>query len=394
MKTTYYLLFSALLVLSSCVKKDMPGGDLFDQEAALYKLDGTSAKQASFYDLTSISVEREDNNTSRNLECFAKLVKENDKNIEIKLATNPSEVDKYNNVYGTNYLQFPDSLVSYPSSIQINAGNVNSDPVNIIVRISPSLKENAPYLLAVSMQSVNSNINIMNSAKTLFYVIEKSHGIIKKSLPLTRSLYLEIDGSTNVSGLGNTFTMEGLIFVEKFRSADDVGDAQISTFMGTEGRTLLRFGDAGVPGNHLQANGTDIGVDFKLKKWYHIALVVDGTKSVAYLNGQKVSEFNKGGSLGDFFIGRSYNGNRGIVGRISEIRLWKTARTSVEIKENILGADKNSQGLYAYWKMNEVKNNKIEDASGNGKNLLLKGQSDLSGQQTIVLADENGIKIE
>ena len=51
-------------------------------------------------------------------------------------------------------------------------------------------------------------------------------------------------------------------------------------------------------------------------------------------------------------------------------------------------------GLYAYWKMNEVKDNKIPDASGNNRFLTLQGQAGKSGRQTIQLhEEEKGVKI-
>ena len=51
-------------------------------------------------------------------------------------------------------------------------------------------------------------------------------------------------------------------------------------------------------------------------------------------------------------------------------------------------------GLYAYWKMNEVKDNKIPDASGNDRDLILYGQASKNGRQTIQLHDEEkGVKI-
>ena len=51
-------------------------------------------------------------------------------------------------------------------------------------------------------------------------------------------------------------------------------------------------------------------------------------------------------------------------------------------------------GLYAYWKMNEVKNNKIPDVSGNNRDLILRGQANKNGRLTIQLhEEEKGVKI-
>ena len=37
---------------------------------------------------------------------------------------------------------------------------------------------------------------------------------------------------------------------------------------------------------------------------------------------------------------------------MAECRVWKTARTASQIKNNMLGVDPNSDGLFGYWKMN------------------------------------------
>ena len=224
---------------------------------------------------------------------------------------------------------------------------------------------------------------------------EKVKGQIKNTLAVTRDEFLLIDnGGSNASDIGGTFTLEGLINVQKFRGPGDNGDAGISTFMGTEGETLLRFGDSGIEPDYLQANGQKIDMKFKANRWYHIALVVDGSKTIAYINGKKVIEFTKSGSLSTFYIGSSYNSNRGIVARFSEIRLWNIARTVTQIKDNMYEVKNTESGLYAYWKMNEVKNNKIPDVSGNNRDLILRGQANKNGRLTIQLhEEEKGVKI-
>ena len=225
---------------------------------------------------------------------------------------------------------------------------------------------------------------------------EKIKGQIKNTLAVTRDEYLAVDngGYSSISDIGSTFTIEGLINVQKFRGAGDNGEAGISTFMGTEGETLLRFGDSGIEPDYLQANGQKIDMKFKTNQWYHIALVVDGSKTIAYINGKKVIEFTKSGSLSTFYIGKSWSENRGIVARFSELRLWSVARTAQQIKDGMYEVTPTESGLYAYWKMNEVKENKIPDASGINRYLTLQGQAGKNGRQTIKLhEEEKGVKI-
>lgn len=393
---TKNILWGLLLVITagSCIKKeDTAGGSLFSQQVLLYKVDGTTKKMAAFSDMTAVVGNEDEVDLKKNMSFFVGLAKENNENLSVTIAWDPQAAEKYNQVYGTQYLMMPDSLISFPTTLNVKANNILSEEGIIQAKISSSLKDNVKYIFALTAQAATQGVSILNASKTLIYTVEKSKGIIKKTVPITRDLYLQLEDNSSMAGIGTTFTMEGLLWVDKFRGPGDGGDAGISTFMGTEGATLMRFGDAGVDPDHLQANGVDIGVKFQLKKWYHIALVVDGSKTTAYVDGAKVIDFTKTGRLASFFIGRSYNDNRGLPGRVAEIRLWNKARTANEIQENIYTVDKKSPGLYAYWKMNEVKDNKIEDVSGNNRNLILMGQSALSGRQVIKLYDEDGIKV-
>ncbi|WP_264846739.1 DUF1735 and LamG domain-containing protein [Capnocytophaga catalasegens] len=375
------------LSMIACSSEEKEGGELFDQQAILYKLEGTNRKQADFSQKTTISASADEIGLQKEEKFVVALVKENSKDVSVSMTLNPQEVEKYNKVYKTNFLPFPEENITLTSQLNIKAGSVTSDEGSVKVDISSQLKENTPYMFAVTMNSA-SGASILNTSKTLFYTVEVVKGLINKTVKITRDEYFELEKGkfTNTS-----FTLEGLIFVEKFRGTGDTGEAGISTFMGVEGQTLLRFGDSGVDPDHLQANGVDIGVKFKTKKWYHIALVVNGSKTIVYVNGEKVTEFTKSGALSggnNFYIGRSYSDGRGIEARLSELRVWKTARSAQQIKENIYEVDKKDTDLYAYWKMNEVVNSKIMDASGNGFNLKLKGQAGKSGDQKITIFEE------
>ena len=65
-----------------------------------------------------------------------------------------------------------------------------------------------------------------------------------------------------------------------------------------------------------------------------------------------------------------------------------------QINDNMYEVKNTESGLYAYWKMNEVKNNKIPDVSGNNRDLILRGQANKNGRLTIQLhEEEKGVKI-
>ena len=389
------LIIGMFLALAACAPKEDVGGGAKagGQSAVLLQKDGN--KTAEFSSPIALSAQANEVGTQKSVAYQVQLFKENNSNLAAYVTLDDSQVAKYNSLYGTKYTVLPAKYISYTKTLNIKAGNILSDEGTAKVTVSDELKDNTAYMFALRLTSV-SGASVTPNTQLLMVSFEKVKGQIKNTLAVTRDEFLAVNnGYSNVSDIGYTFTMEGLINVQKFRSnPDDPGEAGISTFMGTEGKTLLRFGDSGVDPDHLQANGQDIGLKFKTNQWYHIALVVDGSKTTAYVNGKKITEFNSPGSLRTFYIGKSWSEGRGIVARFSELRLWNVARTAEQIKDNMYEVNPTESGLYAYWKMNEVKDNKIPDASGNDRDLILYGQASKNGRQTIQLhEEEKGVKI-
>ena len=389
------LIIGMFLALAACAPKEDVGGGAKagGQSAVLLQKDGN--KTAEFSSPIALSAQANEVGTQKSVAYQVQLFKENNSNLAAYVTLDDSQVAKYNSLYGTKYTVLPAKYISYTQTLNIKAGNILSDEGTAKVTVSDELKDNTAYMFALRLSSV-SGASVTPNTQLLMVSFEKIKGQIKNTLAVTRDEFLAVNnGYSNVSDIGYTFTMEGLINVQKFRSnPDDSGEAGISTFMGTEGKTLLRFGDNGVEPDYLQANGQKIDMKFKTNQWYHIALVVDGSKTIVYVNGKKITEFDSPGSLRTFYIGKSYSESRGIVARFSELRLWSVARTAQQIKDGMYEVNPSESGLYAYWKMNEVKDNKIPDASGNNRDLILYGQASKNGRQTIQLhEEEKGVKI-
>jgi len=174
--------------------------------------------------------------------------------------------------------------------------------------------------------------------------------------------------------------MECLVNAQKFRDSEDEGEAQISTLMGIEGGTLLRFGDAGVPGNKLQAAGEVIDLPFETKAWYHVAFTYEAATQIVtvYIDGEMKSSFRKPCSIvprGDkWYIGRSYSGGRGLYAMLAEVRVWKSVRKPAELLEHMLKEDPTNPALLAYWKMDAAEGATVTDLTGNGHDLVLRVQ--------------------
>lgn len=146
--------------------------------------------------------------------------------------------------------------------------------------------------------------------------------------------------------------------------------------MGIEGVCGVRFGDVKIDPNVLQICHGDYqpaatDKPFDTEKWYHVAAVWTGSSWDIYIDGiyatgvptqgetVDLSSDNSGG----FYLGASYGGGRYMYGYIAEARVWTRALSQSEIANNMNYVDPASDGLLAYWRMNEWEPN--EDGSGN-----------------------------
>jgi hypothetical protein len=167
----------------------------------------------------------------------------------------------------------------------------------------------------------------------------------------------------------------------------------ISTVMGVEGHFLLRIGDAGVPDNQLQIassrNLTNSNMQLQLGKWTHIACVFDAGTVTVYFDGRKVLDgencgrssvtwgaygSDKGEVSGRYFwLGYSYAGDRYLDGEMSEVRIWDRCLSQAEIQapNHFYFVDPASEGLIAYWKMDDGGGTTLKDYSPNGNDLTL-----------------------
>ena len=233
-------------------------------------------------------------------------------------------------------------------------------------------------------------------------------------------LFPKWDGTAEKLGYASAVTLEAMINIDEFNQNG------ISTVMGIEGDFLLRFGDS-APDNVLQVatmNGNyDVEFEFETNRWYHLAVTFTQDASyyanvAVYIDGQKKGEklnwqMKGGGSWwGDpvrqginfskdwsyepngkrcFWMGYSYDANRDLKGKMTEIRIWNKVLTEEEINapNHFYTVDPKSEGLYSYWKFTEGQGSTIEDATGNGNKLY--GETNVRKQGNDNKGDE-GIK--
>ena len=210
-------------------------------------------------------------------------------------------------------------------------------------------------------------------------------------------LFPKWDGVGGGVGTLTNFTLESLVYIEEFPATQT-----LATLMGIEGQCLLRFGDSGVPLNHLQiatsgGNYELTSVNFEAKRWYHIAVVFTLPTATVYVDGVKVGESQKfqtghyswnkkdltsvnlspswsyetNGAARAFWMGYAYDQNRPLPGYMTEMRIWNRALTAEEIAadDHFYEVDPASEGLFSYWKVIAGEGNSIPDATANGNAL-------------------------
>ncbi len=391
------LLLSALLALGLVAcdsKSDLEPGSLTGDTAAVLNLvkDDGKMSQSSPYRITGFVIS-DPEITSQDVMMNVQLFRPAEETRKVTLAVDKEAADRYQQLQGQSYKLLDPSMIALPEQVVVKKGATYSDNFTIKVSVPETLEPNTKYLFAIALTEVESSKVIRPIHSIALYTVERfvESDDILKSVRLTRDLYFTLAQSFGNKG-DEAMTLETLINVEKFRTPDDPGEASISTLMGVEGGTLLRFGDSGVPGNQLQANGTKIDFTFETGKWYHIAMTcADGITKV-YINGDLKATFPKGGSLSGgnpFLIGQSYSQGRGIQARLSETRVWSVARSAEEIKDNMYKVDAKFGGLLAYWRMITADGSVVSDATGNNYDLLQKGQAAKSGDQPVEIYEES-----
>lgn len=281
----------------------------------------------------------------------ARLSKLMDRDIALGYEIGGSDmVDRYNLKHGTKYKILPTNNMSLEQSqSKISAGEVYAKASKLLLKGLDSMEEGNSYVVPIRI--THADLPTIED-KEMYIVINKPI-IINKVFDFN-SKWLSIPMPATAKF--KTITMEALIYADRLT-------APLKTVMGREGRLLLRFGDLPKPSaKHLQVAGGvqfNPAQEFQAQRWYHIAFVADQSteKATIYINGEKAAEKackEEFDLTQDCFIGYAYDYDPGRVwhGKMSEVRIWSTARSANELRNNMLGVDPASEGLFGYWKLN------------------------------------------
>lgn len=201
--------------------------------------------------------------------------------------------------------------------------------------------------------------------------------------------------------LGKTATIEVLVrHDETFEQKTGRGQwdgSWVNTIIGLEGIFLVRSGDNTSNYQEWEVvwNNTD-GAENKFKstenlpggEWAHIAITADASSNTItlYQNGKSVCTGQIPSSAADIdftrtingwaqgqslCLGRSSDNARDFSGEMAEVRIWNRALSSAEINAqgHFYSVSPDSEGLVAYWKMNEGEGDTFYDSTSNGNDI-------------------------
>lgn len=346
-----------------------------------------------------------------------------DRDVSVTIAVDPTLVASYNTRYNTDYPPLDPSHYGLSGgNTVIEAGRVTSEPAVLYLTglDRDDMEVDKVFLLPVTISQ--SSIDVLGASSTVYYLVKRSSAITTAAQLNTGNWMefptLDVWGphSEVYNGIP-AVTYEAFIYIDEYVKVIGTSDVHISSIMGVEQYMLLRIGDVNFNRDQLQFAGeaffgkfpkSDDKKRLYTNQWYHIACTYDmEDRTVAiYVNGELQSGASgMGPALDDenrmnlamralydlsvqnpgmypdyetydkayqFFIGRSYNDDRPLQGKIAEARVWSVARTQQEIRENMYGIENpaDEPALLGYWKFDEGTGNTVTDHTGRGNHAI------------------------
>lgn len=306
----------------------------------------------------------------------ASMARKMDRDVPVTFKADPSGVAAYNGIYGAECVMLPTGHYSIPEPVAvIPAGGNTTGKVAVEFMNLDELDLNTVYVLPVRMSSEFASLS-----NDTYYFVVKEAALINVTADMTENYatYARGNQATELENLSK-ITVEALLYPFDFPN-------MLATVMGIEGSFLVRIGDAGIPANQLQlatsdGNITDPAWTFDTNKWTFLTLTYDTTtgECCVYFNGvlkgsrqtgryrNPVNWNTASGDITDgprgFYVGFAYDANRYFNGYMSELRVWNRILTKEEINSpnHFYYVNEESDGLAAYWKMDEGTGSLIHD---------------------------------
>jgi hypothetical protein len=204
-------------------------------------------------------------------------------------------------------------------------------------------------------------MNKLLFALTIFLYSHSAAQNSSLSFDNSNTQYVNIPDNNSLD-LASSFTIEGWLYPTGPGSNGIEGGMVINKESSYE---IARFAD-GTLQYALSANGlgddwawTNTGFIAPLNTWTHFALIKSGTSVTFYMNGVVGSNNTAPATLtpntGDVRLANRSNAGHFLHGRLEEIRIWNTARTMAQVKDNMFNKNLSlsTSGMVAYYRFDE-----------------------------------------
>ena len=297
--------------------------------------------------------------------------------VTVRLAIDTALVAQYNAKHGTAYYPVPASCVTlHNSEVTIAQGEALSTAAVVRVVNTDGFIEGATYVIPVTIEQVlGDGGDVIESSRTVFLQISRiiSFYSLENNQNASSNYIFPDDKMVNLTN----YTIEFKVYSYKFGNVGDIKRVLAIEGKNEEEANMFRFGENGSAGGDilqwvLPGGRCFSTTHFKENRWYLVSCTYDGTTFKMYVDGVEDAQASGSGKATPFQrfeLGMSWGGYRNsqfFQGRLCEVRLWNRALTASEIATGFAGVNAHSDGLVAYWKMNEGEGHIFHDATGHG----------------------------
>lgn len=319
--------------------------------------------------LKKVTIEEDGAKTS----VYVSLASPMDCDVTAEIGVSSSVLDEYNKKHGTNYKILPENYYSLENNqCIVKAGELSSSMVYIDIKaFDDKLEVAEKYAIPIQLTK-SSDVDILTPSSSLVILCDR---IINTYVLYTNGeemVYDVKEGDNLTFGL-RQWTVEFLILSKSFAKNKHILSFSNSSDKQTS-NLFARFGEFDHPTDELQFKINHLPfygpTKYVPNKWYHIAIVNDGSSIRLYQNGllDLVVDHPEPNAVFDWdkFTLRHQN-----PGALSEFRIWGVARSQNDIVNNMYAVNPKTEGLLTYWKMDEGSGNIIHDYTSNGRDLKM-----------------------
>ena len=297
--------------------------------------------------------------------------------VTVQLAIDTALVRDYNARQGTAYLPVPPSSVQLEDAqVTIKQGEALSTAAQVKVISTDDFVEGATYVIPVTMRQVTGKGGeVIESSRTIFLQISRiiSFYSLENNQNASSNYIFPDDKMVNLTN----YTIEFKVYSYNFGNVGNIKRVLAIEGKNEEEANMFRFGENGSAGGDilqwvLPGGRCFSSTHFKTRQWYLVSCTYDGATFKMYVDGALDAQATGSGKATPFQrfeLGMSwgnYRSSQFYQGRLCEVRLWNRALTASEIAMGFAGVNAHSDGLVAYWKMNEGEGHIFHDATGHG----------------------------